>query len=405
VNRYAAPLLAKREVFMDLVFEPAEELQIDWGQAEVILDGQRTVVHVFCARCRPSKASFSRAYLHEDQLSFLDGHDHAIRFFGFLHKRYCYDNLSAAVISRPGPKSKRDEQAKRVLTEPFRKLRSHYRMFNVRFCTPASGNEKGHAENLVKYTQRTLLCPQPSCPELETLNEQLMARCQADLSKETDGTTRQALLASYAESMAEGVPEPYRASKSLSTIASKFSCVRYDNCQYSVPVAFAHQPCVVRCYASTVTVASGGRKIAEHPRAGVDESYVLDFKHYLDHLERKKGWLGNGRAFRPDNLPVALRRFRCELLQKFGHEGLRRLVEVLLLYRTYSSTVVDAALTSCLARGVIHEAAVLQTLTVPCAPARQEQSVHIAADSVLAVTEREGRDPADYDVVLTRRAS
>lgn len=402
VNRYASPLLAKREVFMELVFGPAEELQIDWGQAQALLDGVRTTVHLFCARCSSSGASFTRAYLREDRLSFLDAHDHALRFFGGLHKRYCYDNLAAAVISRPGPKAKQDKQAKRVLTDAFRALRSHYGMFDLRFCSPGKGNEKGHVENLVKYAQRTFLCPLVACRDLEALNAQLLVRCKSDLSRTIGDTTRQALLAQCQEVMAP-LPEPFRASKSASTIANKFSCVRYENCQYSVPIAFAHQPCVVTCYANTVTIESAGRLIAEHPRASSAESFQLDFTHYLDHLERKKGWLKNGRAFRPENLPVPLRRFRCELLQRFGNDGLERLVKILLLYQQHSAADINAALTDCMERGMVHEGAVLQALMPRPAVRDDDATLAIEADSILAVASSPGRSAADYDVLLSQK--
>ena len=398
VNRYAGPQLAKREVFMDLVFETAEELQIDWGQATVMLDGVKTIIHLFCARCCSSKASFVRAYQREDQLSFLDGHDHAMALFGGLHGRYCYDNLATAVISRPKKKTKCDEGTNRVLTEPFRKMRSHYLMFGMRFCSPGRGNEKGHVENLVKYAQRSLLCPLPNCKDMAILNECLLTRCVDDLGKAMGDTTRGALL-EQCRRVFTPLPPPYHPSKSESTIANRFSCVRYENCTYSVPTAHAHQPCVVTCYASEVEISSGNRVVAKHARALPGDTHKLDFRHYLPHLERKKGWLANGRAFQPDNLPVALRRFRASLLERYGDEGLERLVKVLMLYQDYSAEQVDCAIARCLERELIHEGAVVQELNNP-GVVREDVSLAFDADSPLNVPASSGRSAAEYDVLL-----
>ena len=140
-----------QETYSPLDFGPGEEAQVDWGQARAVIGGVETVVHLFCMRACNSGAPFVRAYMHEDQLSFLDGHVHAFEFFSGVFRRLAYDNLRSAVV-RSG--------RNRRLTEAFRGLRSHY-LFDTRFCNPGKGNEKGHVENLVKYAQRNFMTPLP----------------------------------------------------------------------------------------------------------------------------------------------------------------------------------------------------------------------------------------------------
>ena len=45
------------QAFVPLQFDPADAIQVDWGEATVYLNGEKTVVNLFCARlcysCRP----------------------------------------------------------------------------------------------------------------------------------------------------------------------------------------------------------------------------------------------------------------------------------------------------------------------------------------------------------------
>ncbi|MEO8272261.1 MAG: IS21 family transposase, partial [Aureliella sp.] len=135
------------EVFCPIDHPPADEVQIDWGEATAVLAGQTTKVMIFCARSAYSKATYVRAYLRDDMVSFLDGHVWLFEQLGGIPRKLAYDNLKTAV-THVYLGNKRD------LTARFLALRSHY-LFESRFCNVASGNEKGHVENSVKRSERT----------------------------------------------------------------------------------------------------------------------------------------------------------------------------------------------------------------------------------------------------------
>lgn len=235
--------LLTSEVFVPLVFAPGEEAQVDWGEATVLLGGHERTLQFFCVRFAFSRAVYVRAYERQDQISFLDAHVRAFEFFGGVPKRLAYDNLKTAVI-RVGRGRERD------LSQKFLELRSWY-LFDTRFCNVASGNEKGHVENLVKRVQRTFLTPLPQ--------------------------------------------QPFAACAEVTTRIDKFSTVRFDNCSYSVPVEHAYQPCVVRGYLDRIEILCEHECVATHARGTVAEQYVLEPGHYLPLLRRKPGLLHNGR--------------------------------------------------------------------------------------------------------------
>ena len=169
------------EVFCPIDHPLGEEVQIDWGQAIVVLAGQSTKVMIFCARSAYSKATCVRAYLRDDMVSFLDAHVWLFDQLGGIPKKLAYDNLKTAV-THVYLGNKRD------LTARFLALRSHY-LFESRFCNVASGNEKGHVENSVKRSERTYLTPIPHVASLDALNAHLASWTKRDLDR-VDATVK-----------------------------------------------------------------------------------------------------------------------------------------------------------------------------------------------------------------------
>ena len=87
----------QRLVFVPLAFEPGEQAEVDWGTAQVILDGVVTTAHRFCARSRYSGMPFVMAFPHKQQEAFFAGHRQAFEHWGGVPKRVVYDNLTTAV--------------------------------------------------------------------------------------------------------------------------------------------------------------------------------------------------------------------------------------------------------------------------------------------------------------------
>jgi len=57
--------------YVPLTFEPGEAIQLDWGQATIILNGVKTQVHLFCMRLCYSIVLFVIAYPTEREETFL----------------------------------------------------------------------------------------------------------------------------------------------------------------------------------------------------------------------------------------------------------------------------------------------------------------------------------------------
>src|SRR3954467_8927959 len=140
------------EVFVPLVHPPGEA-QVDFGEAEVTLDGRPTKVAVFVMTLPYSDATFVCAFPRECTEAFLEGHVRAFAFFGGVPRRISYDNLKIAVAEITGGR-------RRKLTEAFLRLKS-YHLFADHFCPVRRPKEKAHVETLVGYARRSFLVPVP----------------------------------------------------------------------------------------------------------------------------------------------------------------------------------------------------------------------------------------------------
>ena len=114
----AAWRLRSAEVFVPLAHRPGEA-QVDFGQAEVTLDGQTTTVALFVMTLPYSDAIFVSAFPRECTEAFLEGHVRAFAFFGGVPRRISYDNSKIAVAQITGSRD-------RKVTDAFLRLKSHH---------------------------------------------------------------------------------------------------------------------------------------------------------------------------------------------------------------------------------------------------------------------------------------
>jgi transposase len=176
-----------------------------------------------------------------------EGHIRAFDFFGpegrdirrsgrpgGVPNRITADNAKSLVAKVIGPNE-------RKLTVGFLALKSHY-LFDTHFCRVRRANEKGVAENVVRYSRLNYMVPVPQVGSLGELNRYLEERCRRELSRKLRGKTKTKgeLLE---EDKAAFLPLPaarFDASRRTSTCVSSMSLVRFDRNDYSVPVKYAH---------------------------------------------------------------------------------------------------------------------------------------------------------------------
>lgn len=115
-----------------LYYAPGEAVQIDWGEATVYIDGQKTKLFTFCGRLCYSCDIFVQVYKAANQESFLEAQQLMFDFFGGTPRRLIFDNAKVAVKEGFGVYAKPQDK--------YLSFSSHY-AFSLDFCNPASGND------------------------------------------------------------------------------------------------------------------------------------------------------------------------------------------------------------------------------------------------------------------------
>ncbi|MCK6500337.1 MAG: IS21 family transposase, partial [Nitrospira sp.] len=229
--------------------------------------------------------------------------------------------------------------------EGFLRLRSHY-LFKSHFCQPARGNEKGVVEGVVGFARRNFMVPVPEITSLEQFNAELLERCRLDMERKLrgqEGTKAELLKADQAAFRALPA-SPFEACRKRSTTASSLSLVRFDCNDYSVPVAFAHRPVVVKGFVERVEICRQTETIAVHPRLWGKEDVSYDPMHYLALLERKPGALEHARPLDGWELPECFGVLRRRLEDELESEGKREYIRVLRLLERHSESSVAIAI-------------------------------------------------------------
>jgi hypothetical protein len=140
-------------------------------------------------------------------------------------------------------------------------------------------------------------------------------------------------------------PSAFDACRKQPTRANSLSLVRFDDNDYSVPVAYAHHDILIKGYMDRVVLCHGPEVIAEHKRSWNREGVFFNYLHYLPLLERKPGSLDYARPLAGLELPECFDHLRRRMVaeQKKENEGIREFIKVLRLLEDYSMASVTKA--------------------------------------------------------------
>ena len=333
----------RQEVYMPLSHDPGEA-QVDFGYALAKVSGVLKRVGFFVMVLPYSDAFFVMVFERECTESYWEGHVRAFEFFGGVPNRISYDNSKVLVSKIIGPHE-------RKLTDGFLKLQSHY-LFREHFCRVRRPNEKGVVEGVVKFTRLNFFVPVPQVGNLEEFNAWLVEMCREDMKRRLRGksTTKEERLKEEQVAFLSLPASPFDACRKQPTRANSLSLVRFDDNDYSVPVAYAHHEILIKGYVDRVVLCHNEKIVAEHKRSWGKEAVFFNYLHYLPLLERKPGSLDHARPLANMNLGECFDTLRRRLVteEERQGEGTREFIRVLRLLEDYPmaklSQAVDKAL-------------------------------------------------------------
>ena len=338
-------------VYLPLEFDPGWDAQVDWGEAEVDLAGQRTTVQLFLLRLCYSRRLFVRAYPNQRQEAFFDGHVQAFAHMQGVPQRITYDNLTTAV-HRVLEGRTRDEQRAFVV------FRSHY-LFDSRFCTPGQGHEKGGIESAVGYARRNFLVPIPNVADFAALNAHLLTECLKDDQRQVDRqpVNIQQALALEQPHLRPRPEHDFACCATVPVTLTPYGQVVFETNRYSVPVEDAYRHLVLKAYPFRVDVVHQDRVIASHARCYGREQDVYDPLHYLPLLEQRPGAFEHAKPLRQwrGQWPPVYEQLLAHLrTQAPESQGLREFVQILKLHGDYPAALIEQAIGQALTYGCAH---------------------------------------------------
>lgn len=386
VRQCKADLGYRREAaVIPLSPEVAREAEVDWGQAWVVMNGEKREVKLFCMRSRYSGKIFVRAYAWERQEMFFDGHLAAFPYFGGVFPVLVYDNLTVAVQAVLRGKRRREQ-------ERFVSFRSYY-TFEARYCNPGKGNEKGGVEGGVGYARRNFLVPLPKVESFEELNRFLLERCVEHSGKRLESREdRRTIEERHEEERGRLLPLPGNPFENLKLVPvriSRYQTAQVDRNRYSVPTAYVGRRLWAHVGCWTVSLYDGNRKIAEHLRVFGNSKWQIDPLHYLGLIGERVGAFDSARAicqWRP-SWPGCYEEMLNKLVARQGdNRGKREFVRILQLHQDYPAGAVEEAVGETVACGAFNYDAVKQVLRMK--EGRSAEVSPLPEDLIPGITDR-----------------
>ena len=261
------------------------EAQADFGEADFIENGTLCHGAYLVVSFPKSNAGFLQLFKGQNLECLLTGLIAIFAYIGGVPTKMWFDNASTMV-------SRILKNGERTLTDGFLRFQEHFG-FEAVFCNPASGNEKGNVENKVGYHRRNLLVPIPELTSIETYNQELLGRCDADHRREhyRSEQTIESLFAHDRSALMELpriVFDPCRCQTVRTDAYGKFT-LHNGLHRYSTTPKFASQLVQIRISAHTVTVLDESlREIVTHRRLyGGAKQEAMQWLPYLHQLSKR----------------------------------------------------------------------------------------------------------------------
>ncbi len=264
---------------------PGEFLQIDWGEIRKLkftrLGAEPQTWYFFCARLKYSRlmfVSFQKDMVEETLVRCLI---ESFLLIGGVPWVCTTDNMKTVVLHR-------DENNQPVWNPAWEKLAVEFG-FHPEACAPASGNQKGAVENLVKFTENNFLAGRSFYDEAD-LDQQLKEWLHKVNYERKCQATEKIPAALWLQEQPHlgklpGSAADYGLFQSL--VVNREATVTFQNNRYSVPSSLVGQTLTARVHRHRLKLYQGAAPVADHPRSFGRNQRVVEPEHYERAFEIK----------------------------------------------------------------------------------------------------------------------
>ena len=333
VRRYLRKVRpARGRVYQEVHYEPAQAMQVDWGECGRVRIGNTTrKVSVFVAVLCYSRLIYIEFTLSQRKEEFYRGIVHALEFFGGSPRAIIFDNLKAAVLNGSGREA--------CLHPEFLALCGYFCLQPIA-CERRDPESKGIVEGGVRYVKHNALAGRAE--ELTRFEDYLAFGAQwrdQVANVRLHETTRERPVDRFQQerSLLRALPAiPFDTDEVVPAVVNPHARIEFDGNRYSVPPRFVRQPVTIRASRDDVRVLHEGQVVAQHVRCYERRQLIVLPDHRLAALALRKRSRGTAVENEFDALGPEARQFHLHLKSQPVKTGvhLRRLLGLARLYGT-----------------------------------------------------------------------
>ena len=256
---------------------PGRQLQIDFGEHRMMIDGGSVRVYLFVATLGYSRRLHVRAFRHARQECWFEGLEGAFRVFGGSTEEVLVDNARALV-------ERHDAQARAVtFNARFLAFAKHWG-FRPAACAPYRARAKGKDEGGVGYVKSNAIAGR-SFTSWAALEAHLEAWTRDVADTRVHGTTGEEPMRRFHRDEAPavrtvtGVP-PFPATRELIRRVQSDCVIEVDGNAYSAPWRLISESVGVAITAEALRISHAGRKVATHRRQSGRRQRAIDPAHF-----------------------------------------------------------------------------------------------------------------------------
>ena len=385
---------ARGRVYQEVHYEPAQAMQIDWGDCGSVQIGATTrKVSVFVAVLCYSRLMYIEFALSQRKAEFYRGLVNALEFFGGSPRAIIFDNLKAAVLNGSGRGA--------CFHPEFLALCGHFCMQPIA-CERRDPESKGIVERGVRYVKQNALAGRA---EELTHFEDYLALAPRWLDQVANAriheTTRERPVDRYGHerSLLRKLPAvPFSTDEVVPAVVTPHARIEFDGNRYSTPPGLAHRPVTIRASRDELRVLHEGQVVAQHVRCYERGQLIVSPDHQLAALTLRRRSQSSALEHEFEALGPEARQFHLHLRRQPVKTGvhLRRLLG---LARLYGAAEVLAAISRALELAT-YDAAYVENLLLAQRRRRQLPTPTLPTPQrreLIDEIELEPADPAFYD--------
>lgn len=283
--------MKSKEVFIRRHCEPGYEVEFDWGEIKLEINGKIKSYSLAVFTLAHSNYRFAKIYQSETQVCVLDIHAKFIEHVGFIPKVFTYDNMRTVVKSFIG--------TEKTITDSMIHL-SNYYQFNIRLCEARKGNEKGHVERAVEFIRRKAFSRYFSFTDLKEAEDHLSLTIGKlnERHHHEHKTQHRVLMEQEKKVSRQAIMAPFDGAELVECQVDKYSTVVIKQNHYSVPEGHVGKYIKAKAGAEAIKLFIEGELVAEHSREWGLHQWQMDIYHYLETFQKKKGAVAQSECLR-----------------------------------------------------------------------------------------------------------